>query len=235
MIRQGHHGPGRGGGFHGGADGGQGHRFGGAGSQMVAKAVITAQGAVGGGQEVPQSRQPVKGGPLPPQGLQNHPHLGQAPAEQGGFCIGAQAEPIADAGRHGHDVLHGARHLRADGIGIGIEAQIGGQQFRLQAFCQGCIVTGDHAGRRQTPIQFVGEVGPAEHGHGGLGMVALPELASAAETLQVDALAAAQQRHPRGPMACKGLGQRLHPRHRHCRNHQFAVAQNRGRQGSIPA
>ena len=49
--------------------------------------------------------------------------LGEAPRDQGGAGVGAEAQSIADAGRHGHHVLHRASYLYPDGVGARVDAE----------------------------------------------------------------------------------------------------------------
>ena len=160
-LGQGQGGPGGAGPLHRGADPLQRFLFAQPRGQQGAEALVAAEAAGGGGQQITQARQAVEGGRLAAEGFEHHADLGQAATEQGGAGIGAKAQSIADAGRHRHHVFEGAGGFGADRVSVGVQAQVGSAQLGLKPAGKAGVRGGDHAGSRQAPIEFVGEVGAA--------------------------------------------------------------------------
>ena len=221
------HGPGGVRALHRGRDPLQGFSGGQAFRQQLAEAVVATEGTGGGGQQVTQTGQTIKTAGLAPQAAHHIAHFRQATTEQGGPRIGAQAEAIANASRHGHHVLEGPGHLGAEGIGIGVEPQPIAAQRLLQTAGEGQMAGGQHAGCRQSMVEFTGEIGTAEHQQGGGGNEPTPEHRRRAEALGIQTLGAAEQWKLRGPVTDEAIDQGLHPQHRNRRDDQILI----GKQG----
>ena len=70
---------------------------------------------------IPASPRKLSG--FPPRASPKPGQLGQAPGDERGPGVVADAEPLGDAGGQRHHVLHHAGDLAADDVGVGVDAE----------------------------------------------------------------------------------------------------------------
>ena len=131
-------------------------------AQLLPHIAIAAQGAVAGGNQIPQAGQAGKGSRLRPGGYAEAGYFGQAPADKSGFAVGPQVQPVGNARAQGNDVFQRPTQFHADHIIAGIDPESGRKQPFLHIGGSGGGRPGHHRGRRLFLRHFPGQVGAGQ-------------------------------------------------------------------------
>jgi hypothetical protein len=94
-------------------------------------------------------------------------HLGDAAGDQRRLAVVTGADPVADTGGDGDDVLERARELDADDVIAAVEAQRAAVATIAHNLRDRCVSGGHDAGGGQSASHLDGDVGTAQRGDRG--------------------------------------------------------------------
>ena len=123
---------------------------------------VAAARAGAGGHQVPHPGQTGEGHPVPAQPDAEPAHLRQAPGDEGGPGVVAEAQAVGDPGRHRQHVLQCPGQLAAPHVHAGVHPEGRGHQRPLHPGGGGLVGQRHHGGRRLAGHHLGGQVGAGE-------------------------------------------------------------------------